>query len=659
MPVQDTRDFVTPERACPVFQQAANGGGVSSSGAIMVFRWHPALRFPLLICLIYLADNPVSQADASRPNILWISCEDISPHLGCYGDPLATTPNLDQLAADGIRFTQAFSCHGVCAPSRTGIITGMYPISLGANHMRSKVQLPSHVRLFPQYLREAGYYCTNNSKTDYNLVWDQRATWNESSGRAHWKNRPDKSMPFFAVFNLTMTHESKVWPTGWKEVVETLPPDQRHSSDRVTVPNLYPDTPAIREDLARIADLITVMDQEAGRLLAELEAAGLAEDTIVVFWSDHGNGLPRFKRWTYDSGAHVPLIVRVPQKFREMAGSGAPGSVDDRLISLIDLGPTVLSLAGIAPLEHFHGRPFLGPHRRADRDYIYGARDRLDERFDLVRTVRNRQFQYVRNLMPWRPALQNVAYGEQNETLKEMRRLLAEGMLPSESAQWFQSPRPAEELYDLNSDPWEVTNLAGRPEFQTVLAALRAECDRWQFEVRDQHLLPEILQDESERSLGSRWQTFQGPDGAQRLRDLLTAACITARLDPKDAQQLPEQLSPDPAIRWWQLTLLARCSRAQDFADRFRACAADESPVNRIAAAAGLARAGASREAADRLRELLHSDNPFVRHAAMLEADEAGAPVLQQLRNVLETTAGVEEEYFQRLRKHALNQVQN
>ena len=180
------------------------------------------MRFQIFSVALLIGCLTSGAKAADRPNILWISCEDISPHLGCYGDRNAVTPHLDKLASKGTQFTHAFSCHGVCAPSRTGIITGMYPISLGANHMRSKANLPDHVKLFPQYLREAGYYCTNNSKTDYNLNWDQKATWNESSGKAHWKNRKSGEIPFFAVFNLTMTHESKVWPKGWTKVVHDL-----------------------------------------------------------------------------------------------------------------------------------------------------------------------------------------------------------------------------------------------------------------------------------------------------------------------------------------------------------------------------------------------------------------------------------------------------
>ena len=275
--------------------------------------------------------------------------------------------------------------------------------------------MPAGIRMYPQHLREAGYYCTNNSKTDYNVVRDLKVVWDESSGKAHWRNRRKSEQPFFAVFNLTMTHESKVWPEGWREVVRGLEPTTLTRTDAVTVPPLYPDTEVVRGDFARLTDLIAVMDREVGRLLDELDSAGLADDTIVMFWSDHGNGLPRAKRWVYDSGLRVPLIVRVPEKYREWAGVGIAGSRDERMVSLLDLGPTVLSLAGVSLPAGLSGQPFLGPDAHRGRRFIHGARDRLDERQDLVRSVRTERYRYVRNLMPWYPALQEVAYGERKD----------------------------------------------------------------------------------------------------------------------------------------------------------------------------------------------------------------------------------------------------
>lgn len=612
-----------------------------------------------LLSVILLLFSSLSLMAAERPNILWISCEDISPQLGCYGDAQAMTPHLDQLASEGTLFTHAFSCHGVCAPSRTGIITGMSPISLGANHMRSKASLPEHVRLLPQYLRDAGYYCTNNSKTDYNLNWNEKATWNDSSNRAHWKNRPSADVPFFAVFNLTMTHESKVWPDGWKDVVKELPNDKRHRAENMIVPPLYPDTPEIRADLARLADLITVMDRKAGQLLQEIHDAGLADNTIVMFWSDHGNGLPRFKRFTYDSGSRVPLIVRAPEKLRAHAGLSGRGSKDDRMINLMDLAPTVLRLAGIQPPEHMQGIPFLGPDKGRERKFIHGARDRIDERFDMVRTVRSRTHRYVRNLMPWRPTLQHVVYGEQNETMKELRRLAKSGDLPAESSQWFTSPRAAEELYDLESDPWELVNLAGSPAHQATLKALSDECDRWQIEARDAHLLPEILLDQEERKSGSRWAILNSGDGVadgqQRTTRLLHAAKEAATLSETAATFTLQNLENDPAIRWWQVSRLAHAPRPELRVEVLAQEASSDEPAIRIAAAVGLAKCGRSEAAADILRNVMQSESVFVRHAAALAIDEAGPSVIRLAKDSLPVDS--KDEYVRRLTEHALSQL--
>lgn len=607
----------------------------------------------LSVSLLLILSSGTTAAD--RPNILWISCEDISPRLGCYGDTTATTTHLDQLAAEGIRYTHAFTCHGVCAPSRTGIITASYPISLGANHMRSKANLPPNIRPFPQYLREAGYYCTNNSKTDYNLHWDQKSTWDETSGNAHWKNRRDKEHPFFAVFNLTMTHESKVWPKGWKEVTTDLSESEHHRPEDMIVSPLYPDTLAVRQDLARLADIIRVMDRRVGEILKELDDAGLAEDTIVIFWSDHGDGLPRAKRWTYDSGSRVPMIVRVPEKYRNIAGGIVPGSIDDRLLNLIDLGPTVLSLAGVTVPEGVSGRPFLGKNQGPDREYIYGARDRIDERFDLVRTVRSRKFRYCRNLMPWRPALQHCAYGEQNAIMQEMRKLLADGKLAPQSAQWFKSPRAAEELYDLDADPWELVNLASDPAYSTTLKTLAAECDRWQLECRDAHLLPEILLDTAEQEAGSRWQILHSADGLRRTEKLLATAKSTAHsIAAQTAVTLP-QLDADPAVRWWQVMACSKASNVADFIELLEAEAKSAEPAIRIAAAGGLARTGQVKSAAATLGELLGHESSFVRHAAILEIDEAGPEVIELTKEQIRKIGN--EDYGRRLANHALEQV--
>ncbi len=331
-----------------------------------------------------------SFAAESRPNILWITCEDMSPNMGCYGDTFAHTPNLDALAARGIRYTHAFSTSGVCAPSRSCLITGVYPSSLGTHFMRCRGELPEFIRCYSEYLRKAGYYCTNNSKTDYNFV-HPRSAWDESSAKAHWRNRKP-GQPFFAIFNNTDTHESKIRSRGaeFARLTARLKPEQRHDPAKVKLPPYHADTPEARRDWANDYDLITAMDIESGDLLKQLDEDGVAEDTIVFFYSDHGVGLQRSKRWLYDSGMRVPLIVHFPKKFQHLAPLPS-GSVTDRLVSFVDFAPTLLSLAGVPTPMHMQGVAFLGPKAGPPREYVYGIRDRMDERHDIIRAVRDQR----------------------------------------------------------------------------------------------------------------------------------------------------------------------------------------------------------------------------------------------------------------------------
>lgn len=602
-----------------------------------------------ILLVLWSLGSVMAGGEDQRPNILWISCEDISPHLGCYGDRHVRTPNLDQLAREGILFTHAFSCHGVCAPSRTGIITGMSPITLGANHMRSKVRLPAHVRLFPSLLRDAGYYCTNNSKTDYNLEWKEQDVWDENSNKAHWKHRKRADQPFFAVFNLTMTHESKVWPTGWQSVVRDLPANARQNPMQMEVPPIYPDTAAVREDQARLRDLITVMDQRVGELLQELENAGESERTIVMFWSDHGDGLPRAKRWTYDSGTRVPLLMRIPERFRQQTGALQAGVKDERMVSLLDLGPTVLALAGVSRPDHMQGKSVLGESQHAGYRWIYGARDRLDERQDLVRSVRSRQYRYVRNLMPWYPALQHVSYGEQNETMKAMRQMQSDGTLPDSSKQWF-GRRAAEELYDLAVDPWEQTNLAGREGMGAILDELRGECDRWQESVLDVHVIPEVLMDEEARVYGGvRGEIFAAPDGRVRWKRILEAAKAAAR-GHTDESVAPVR-DADRVVYWWNLLGRIHGGKLQESVEDFRAALGHSEAAIRLLGAIGLARAGQLDEAAPEIEKALNSSDALLRQAAMREVDEAGAEICRRFVPGVKNVG--KDEYFQRLLEHA------
>ncbi|MFW6125229.1 MAG: sulfatase-like hydrolase/transferase [Pirellulales bacterium] len=428
-------------------------------------------------------EQPRDSANVDRPNILWISCEDISADLGCYGDRYARTPNIDRLAAEGVRYTRVFTCAPVCAPNRSGIITGMWPTTIGTHHMRCRAVPPPYVRCFTEYLREAGYYCTNNVKTDYNF--DSPATaWDESSRSAHWRTAPD-GRPFFAVINLTTTHESQIRTADdvFARRTASLAPGERHDPAEADLPPYYPDTPVVRRDWARYYDLITAMDKQVGEILRDLEQDGLADDTIVFFWSDHGRGLPRGKRWLYDSGIHVPLIVRFPGKLKA-------GTTEERLVSSIDLGPTVLSLAGVPVPEHMQGRPFLGEQQAPPRRYIFAARDRMDEAYDIIRVVRDERFKYFRNYEPYRPYAQPINYMDEMPTMQELRRLHAAGQLAGPRRLFFRPAKPVEELFDTKEDPHEIHDLANNPD-REVLERLRAAHERWRLETRDLGLIPE------------------------------------------------------------------------------------------------------------------------------------------------------------------------
>ena len=425
-----------------------------------------------------------------RPNILWITTEDMSPRLGAYGDTLARTPNLDRFAEAGTRYTNAFSVSGVCAPSRSALITGVYPISIGTHQMRTTHEAPGlpgpylavpppEVKAFTEYLRAAGYYTSNNAKTDYQFGTPVTA-WDESSNEAHWRNR-EPGQPFFSVFNSTRTHESKVWPDSTEE--RTTP------REAVVVPPYYPDTDVVREDLARHYDNIARMDTWVGEILAELEADGLADSTIVFFYSDHGDGLPRAKRWVYDSGLHVPLMIRWPEALRPERY--APGSTEERLVSFVDFGPTVLSIADVEVPASMQGKPFLGGQEVGPRDYIYAARDRHDEAYDRMRAVRDDRFKYIRNYMPETAYVQPIAYRDRMPTMQELLRLSEEGRLEGPQALWFRQTRPEEELYDTHADPHEVGNLADDPEYQDVLERMRGALDAWLERVGDMGATPE------------------------------------------------------------------------------------------------------------------------------------------------------------------------
>jgi uncharacterized sulfatase len=453
---------------------------------------------------------------AERPNILWLSTEDMSANLGCYGDADARTPHLDELAAEGIRFDDAFVPCPVCATCRSSIITGVYSAALGTHHMRSKVKIPAEIRCFPEYLRDAAYYCTNNEKQDYNFKTPP-GSWDESSHQATWQNRPTKETPFFAVFNYTGTHESSTRgdEPKYSQTIAKLAPDQLHDPAKLTLPPYYPDTPKVRAHWARYYNVISALDLWVAERLAELDAAGVADDTIVFFWSDHGTGVPRHKRWLYDTGMRVPLIVYVPEKWRHLVPC-KPGEVRDQLVSLVDLGPTLLNLAGVKIPAYMQGQPFLGPNLPEPRKYVYGTRDRMDESYDMFRAVCDGRYKYIRNYMPQRPYAQSQSYGDNSDIMREWRRLDAASELNAEQALFMRDTKPAEELYDLTEDPYELHNLADDQQHAATRQKMSHELDAWMLSIRDLGVVPEGMLDRLASEHGVRYDVFRDANGERR-----------------------------------------------------------------------------------------------------------------------------------------------
>jgi N-sulfoglucosamine sulfohydrolase len=460
-------------------------------------------RSAILACAALLSLCPPAHVAAQtprRPNIVWISNEDMSPHLGSYGDAMARTPVLDRLAKESMRFTHAFTTAPVCAPSRAAIITGMYQTAIGAQHMRTTEDRvpelpgpylavpPFYVKAFPEYLRAAGYYTSNRAKTDYQFgvpftIWD------DLGQTAHWRNRPDKSQPFFAVFNIEVTHESQIFPSSPARKGKALVTDPLE----VKVPPYYPDTPLVRRELARMYDNIADMDTRVGELLKQLEDDGLAESTIVFYWSDHGDGVPRAKRSLYDSGLRVPLMIRWPKGLNPPF---APGAVNSQLVSFIDLAPTVLALAGLDVPAHMQGRVLVGPKASAEPEFVFAARDRMDIEYDMMRSARDKRYLYIRNFSPELPYVGFIIYRNQSDIMQEWLRLQAERKLTGPAALWMRTQRPPEELYDTSADPHQITNLAGDPGQRARLDQMRRAVEGWMTRINDQGLInePEMIQ---------------------------------------------------------------------------------------------------------------------------------------------------------------------
>lgn len=525
------------------------------------------------ICLLLLTWL-VPLIAAERPNILWLVSEDNGPFLGCYGDPLAKTPTLDKLAHEGVLYERCFTMP-VCAPSRFTLITGMYPVTCGpAHHMRAQGNIPSWLKGFPAYLRAAGYFTTNNTKTDYNAPINVKEAWNACDRQAHYQKR-GSAQPFFSVFNHEVSHESCLFP-------QNEPP--QFDPAKMRIPPYQPDTPEMRADWARYYSRIAQLDHQIAAKLKDLTDTGLADDTIVFYYSDNGGVLPRSKRFLQESGTHVPLIVYYPPKWRHLAPA-PPGSRIKDPVHFIDFAPTVLSLASVKIPSYMQGRAFAGPAKAEPNEYVFCTRDRMDERYDMMRSVIGSRWLYIHNYRPDRPYVQALSYMFQARGYQSWARVAREGKLTPATAM-FWGPKPTEELYDMLADPDSIHNLAAVPAHADVLDKMRAALRQRVLANHDNGFLPE----------GSSLEGYDASRvaGAYPIDRVFALANLATERKVANLPKLIEALDdPSEPMRWWAAQ---GCSMLHDqaaAAERaLRKRLADKSGAVRIAAAEALARLG-------------------------------------------------------------------
>jgi arylsulfatase A-like enzyme len=584
-------------------------------------------------------------ADNSRalPNILWLVSEDHSPFLGCYDDPVARTPVIDALAQRGVLYSRAYANAPVCAPSRFGILTGCYPESVGpAQHMRAMANLPMVMRTYPEYMRSLGYYCTNNDKTDYNCNVDPDRIWSESSAKAHWRNRP-KDAPFMAVFNYMTTHESRLF--GPKPVNGPV------TSDQVRIPPYLPDTPAMRADYASYYNLIARLDGEIGARLAELEADGLNEDTIIFFYSDHGGVLPRSKRYCYEEGLRTALIVAFPPKWQFLSPVPMGSAVADP-VCLLDLPPTLLSLAGVDKPAQMHGQAFLGSKATQPRKFAFGMRNRMDERYDFVRTACDGRYRYIRNYMPHRPwgaysSFEWIAKGYQSLDAARIA-----GTLTPAQARFFE-PKPFEEFYDLEKDPHQLTNLIGEQQLAGTILAFRKALDAHMLAIRDNGFIPE----------GEAAEGFDAShdEALYPLRRVMQVANVAARGDKRNAGRLARLLRHEnPIVRYWSATGLVILAEnaASTKVNLLRTLQADTSSAVRIACAEALCNIGDVQSGLAELERAIAPGEPLPRRLMALNAldaiDDKALPILPAIMAIIDD----EEDYVLRAARYLVAVLQ-
>ncbi len=540
------------------------------------------------------------------PNIVWINCEDVSLNWGCYGDEYATTPNIDNLASKGIVFDKAFATSPICAPARSTLISGVYSTSLGTQHLRSDVKRPDFLKILPEILSKNGYFTTNLAKTDYNF--DPTGTWDYwERDEVPWRQRKD-NQPFFSMYVYGMTHEGSVnHSEKWAQNTKDLPAELFHNPEKVTLPPYYPNTKEMRKIWAHYHDNNTVFDRVVGAIVDSLKTDGLLENTIILVFSDHGAGLPRYKRWLYDTGIHVPVVAYIPEKFKHLVDTKI-GEHTNRIINFADFAPTMLSLAQIEIPDYMEGKPFMGQEIATPRKYTIGTRSRADNMYEMSMAIRTDKYIYIRHYLPHLPYIQpGVIFSSKKESLAEFHLLKTEGKLNDLQMKMYQ-PKGVEELYDLENDPNELNNLAGNEDFASIMEDLKSELHGWAIE----HRSTDFLHEAEYMNLSEKTTPYEfAHSGNFPIGKLVAAAELVGRGTLNDYLELMKDDSP--GVRYWGITGLQTLGvRAKNAKNDLIGLLKDESPVVQITAAKTLCDMNILDESLPVLAQNLQDKRPWV-----------------------------------------------
>lgn len=577
------------------------------------------MRQRFTICLILIFQSLVVLSQAQKPNILWLTFEDTSPEfIGCYGNPKAKTPFMDSLASVGIRFTRAFSTGAVCSPSRTALITGMKTYTLGTGHHRSNYQIPDFVKGFPNYLKKAGYYCTNNEKTDYNVANPKAfiaETWDESSNKAGWWNRKD-GQPFFAVVNNMSAHQSRTMTNSYsdyeKMVFNKLPQNLKVAENELIIPPFYRDSPEMRRNIARIYNSIALADYEMQKTFERLKKDNLLENTIIFCFADHGEGMPRAKTNGIGLGHRVPFFVWLPEKYKNLVSINA-GSSTDQLIDFCDLPPTILALAGVDIPKHFQGKNIL----QNQKDLLFLSSDRSDESADLTRTVISKKYAYSRVFMPFMQEVRYLNYMDQGDITAQIRKDFKDKKL-NQYQEKILVNRDSEYLYDLENDTWEINNLANNPKYTKVVEQFRNQLQNHLIEQKDVMFLPEGRFNEVQKN--TTLYEFRNNEKAYPIEQIVKAAMLSGlKTDKAIKAQINALSNPDETVQYWAAMGL----RGQETSNLKKNIPQIEkhlsSSSNYVDALVSLSLSNDFKQkgAAERLKEIILSDDEYAAYLAI------------------------------------------